>query len=139
MALMPQGTIPRGRGVLRPGAEGPLGRGPPGRDERRAGDPDRAVGHREGVAPQRQDPEPVERHRPADGVVTVGPPVPLGLDDPDVDTDHLMSAIVDLLPPEAREWHEPTDEELAATMPSNAKDAAKAAADHETPAAPARD
>ena len=59
--------------------------------------------------------------------IRVGAPVPLGLDDPDVDTDHLMAAIVDLLPPEAREWREPTAEELAATMPSNARDAPKAA------------
>ena len=54
VAIMPQGTIPRGRGVLRPGAEGPLGRGPPGGDDRGAGDPDRAVGHREGVAAHRR-------------------------------------------------------------------------------------
>ena len=36
-----------------------------------------------------------------------------------------MAAIVDLLPPEAREWHEPTAEELArGTCRSNAKETA---------------
>ena len=67
VAIMPQGTIPRGAGVLRPGAEGPLGRGPAGRDDRGAGDPDRAVGHREGLAPLGAPAERAQRHRPADG------------------------------------------------------------------------
>jgi putative phosphoserine phosphatase/1-acylglycerol-3-phosphate O-acyltransferase len=62
--------------------------------------------------------------------VRVGPPVALGLVDPEIDSEHIMSAIVDLLPPEAHEWHEPTAEELAATMPSNVDEAA-VAAEHE--------
>ena len=58
--------------------------------------------------------------------------------DAQVDTDHLMTAISALLPPEAREWHEPTDEELAATLPSSAsKEAAKA--EHEASRRPGRD
>ena len=48
----PRGHDPAGPGVLRPGAEGPLGRGPHRRGDRCARDPDRAVGHREGVAAQ---------------------------------------------------------------------------------------
>ena len=128
VALMPQGTIPRGEAFFDPVLKGRWGAARLAAHERRAGDPDRPVGHREGVAPQRQGPEPLERHRPArPSPIRVGAPVELGLDDPDVDTDHLMAAIVDLLPDEAREWHEPTAEELAATMPSNA-DPAKAAA-----------
>jgi putative phosphoserine phosphatase/1-acylglycerol-3-phosphate O-acyltransferase len=54
--------------------------------------------------------------------IRVGPPVPLGLDDPDADTKAIMAAIVDLLPPEAREHREPTAEELAAAMPSGSSD-----------------
>ena len=50
--------------------------------------------------------------------VTVGPPVHLGLTDAVADTAALMSAVVDLLPDEARQVHVPTDEELAATRPS---------------------
>ncbi len=53
VALMPQGTIPRGPGLLRPRAEGSLGRRPPGRPDPGARHPGRPVGHREGVAPQR--------------------------------------------------------------------------------------
>ena len=66
---------------------------------------------------------PVLVARDLDGDVVsvgVGPPVALGLEDPDEDTAAIMAAIVDLLPPEAREWHEPTAEELAAAMPSGA-------------------
>ena len=44
------GHDPTRPGVLRSRAQGSLGRGPPRPDERRAGHPGRAVGHREGVA-----------------------------------------------------------------------------------------
>ena len=50
--------------------------------------------------------------------MTVGPPVALGGTDAVADTAALMAAVVDLLPPEAREAHVPTDQELAATRPS---------------------
>ena len=53
-------------------------------------------------------------------MIRVGPPVPLEHTDPDEDTRAIMAAIVDLLPPEARERREPTAEELAASMPSSA-------------------
>ena len=33
------------------------------------------------------------------------------------DTDRIMTSIMDLLPPEAHERHEPTPEELAKTVP----------------------
>ena len=53
ISMAPEGTIPRGSGVLRHRAARPLGRGPPGRRHRRAGRPGRPVGHGEGVAAQR--------------------------------------------------------------------------------------
>lgn len=49
---------------------------------------------------------------------TVGDPVELGYDDPDEDTKRIMAALVELLPPEAREHRTPTAEELALTYPS---------------------
>ena len=55
---------------------------------------------------------------PPDITVTVGPPVELSYEDPDRDTAAIMAAIVELLPPEGREHHEPTGEELARTYPS---------------------
>jgi putative phosphoserine phosphatase/1-acylglycerol-3-phosphate O-acyltransferase len=49
--------------------------------------------------------------------VNVGPPVALDRLDPDDDTSAIMAAIVDLLPPEARERRTPTAEEVARTYP----------------------
>ncbi len=48
----------------------------------------------------------------------MGPPVALGRQDPDEDTAAIMAAIVDLLPPEAREHRTPTEAELARTYPA---------------------
>ena len=50
--------------------------------------------------------------------VRVGPPVELKLRSPNADTKRIMTAISALLPPEAREPYEPTPEELARTYPS---------------------
>ena len=61
------GHHPPGPGVLRARADGPVGRRPSGRAHRGAGDPDGAVGHREGLAAVRAGPAGVERHAPADG------------------------------------------------------------------------
>ena len=49
--------------------------------------------------------------------VRVGTPVELTYDDVRADTEKIMAAIVDLLPPEAREKREPTPEELKLTKP----------------------
>ena len=48
----------------------------------------------------------------------MGPPVDLKYRSLDKDTERIMQALVDLLPPEAGEPHEPTQEELARTYPS---------------------
>ncbi|MCC5954441.1 MAG: HAD-IB family hydrolase, partial [Acidimicrobiia bacterium] len=64
---------------------------------------------------------------PPDVTVRVGPPVELAHEDPEADTEAVMAAIVDLLPPEAREVREPTAEELASVLPPGASaDAADA-------------
>ena len=49
--------------------------------------------------------------------VRVGSPVALKYASVARDTDRIMAAIVDLLPPEAHERHEPTGQELARTYP----------------------
>ncbi len=54
--------------LLRPAAPGPLGRGPAGRAQRRAGHPHGAVGDRAGVAAPGQGARGVEHHRSAPGV-----------------------------------------------------------------------
>ena len=53
--------------------------------------------------------------------VSVGGPVELTYDDPGRDTEAIMAALVDQLPPEAREHREPTEEELALTYPPGYK------------------
>jgi putative phosphoserine phosphatase/1-acylglycerol-3-phosphate O-acyltransferase len=50
-------------------------------------------------------------------VVRVGPPVELKHRSAPADTRRVMAAIAGLLPPEAREPREPTEEELALTYP----------------------
>jgi putative phosphoserine phosphatase / 1-acylglycerol-3-phosphate O-acyltransferase len=49
--------------------------------------------------------------------VRIGSPVDLTYDDPDTDTKRIMAALVELLPPEARERRTPTEEELRRTYP----------------------
>ena len=49
--------------------------------------------------------------------VEVGDPVELKYRSAQADTRRIMSAIVDVLPPEARRRHDPTPEELARTYP----------------------
>jgi putative phosphoserine phosphatase/1-acylglycerol-3-phosphate O-acyltransferase len=53
--------------------------------------------------------------------VRAGRPFSLPGEDLDADTEAIMSAIVDLLPPEAREHREPTPEELALALPAGYK------------------
>ena len=53
--------------------------------------------------------------------ITVGAPVHLEFDDLDADTRRIMDAISALLPPEGREFREPTEDELRRTFPSNYK------------------
>ncbi|NQY56455.1 MAG: HAD-IB family hydrolase [Ilumatobacteraceae bacterium] len=48
---------------------------------------------------------------------TVGEPVALKYKSPDKDTKRIMTAISELLPPESRDEHDPTEEELLATFP----------------------
>jgi putative phosphoserine phosphatase/1-acylglycerol-3-phosphate O-acyltransferase len=50
--------------------------------------------------------------------IRVGDPVPLTGKSLDADTKRIMKAIVDLLPPDAREKRTPTHEELVRTYPS---------------------
>ncbi|NBR01059.1 MAG: HAD-IB family hydrolase, partial [Actinobacteria bacterium] len=45
----------------------------------------------------------------------------LEFDDLDADTRRIMDAISALLPPEGREFREPTEDELRRTFPSNYK------------------
>ena len=83
--------------------QGPLGGGAPRADDRRAGDPGRAVGHRSWCGPDRRGSRRCSTsptRRPCSA--TVGKPVELKGKSLDADTKRIMKAITALLPAEAQ-------------------------------------
>jgi len=119
VAIMPQGTIPRGKAFFDPELHGRWGAA---RLAHMAHAPVIPVGlwGTEKVWPRNAKlPNVLNLTHPPDVLVRVGEPVDLTYEDPDEDTRRIMAAIVDLLPPEARVRHEPTREELVATLPSS--------------------
>ena len=110
VAIMPQGTIPRGKAFFDPKLKGRWGAARLAAHDRGAGDPGRAVGHREGVAavgsPARTCSTSSTRRTVT---IRVGAPVALKYQSADADTKRIMKAIMDLLPPESRVKREPTD------------------------------
>ena len=117
VALMPQGTIPRGPAFFDPLLKGRWGAA---RLAQLTSAPVIPLGlwGTEKVWPRSSRvPDVTAVVRPPTVRVRVGPPVELLHRSLQRDTDRIMEAIVDLLPPEAREPHEPTAEELARTYP----------------------
>jgi putative phosphoserine phosphatase / 1-acylglycerol-3-phosphate O-acyltransferase len=114
--IAPQGTIPRGPAFFEPELRGRWGAARLAAMTRAPVIPI-ALWGTERVWPRnarlpRMD--PLRRPRVS---VRIGPPVALTYDDPDTDTKRIMAAIVDLLPPEARERRTPTDAEIRRTYP----------------------
>lgn len=117
--ILPQGTIPRGEAFFDPVLVGKTGAA---RLAAETGAPVIPVGlwGTEAVWPRScKLPNMTTVAHPPTVTVTIGAPVELGLEDPQVDTATLMAAIVDLLPPEARTAYVPTEDELARTQPSS--------------------
>jgi putative phosphoserine phosphatase/1-acylglycerol-3-phosphate O-acyltransferase len=122
VAILPQGTIPRGRAFFDPHLVGRWGAArlaaelaAEGRDVPVV--PIGLWGTERVWARNRRIPDVTNVVHPPRVTVQVGPPVELGLADASDDTEAIMEAIVDLLPVEGRRWREPTAEELAATLP----------------------
>jgi putative phosphoserine phosphatase/1-acylglycerol-3-phosphate O-acyltransferase len=116
--VLPQGTIPRGEAFFDPVLHGRTGTA---RLAAETGAPVIPIGlwGTEAVWPRSSKvPLMSNVQHPPRVTVTVGPAVPLGLEDAVADTATLMSAIVDLLPDEARSLRVPTEEDLARTRPS---------------------
>ncbi|MEM7326494.1 MAG: HAD-IB family hydrolase [Actinomycetota bacterium] len=114
--MAPQGTIPRGPAFFDPELKGRWGAA---RLAAMTGAPVIPVGlwGTEKVWPRSARlPKLSLTSRPEVSAV-VGPPVELGLTDPDADTQAIMDALVALLPDEAREHRTPTEAELLATFP----------------------
>ena len=117
VAIMPQGTIPRGRAFFDPVLRGRWGAARLAAMTRAPVVPIGLWGTERVWPRSAKVPNLANVVDPPQVTVRVGPPVPLGLEDPEADTERIMAAIVDLLPPEAREHREPTEEELAAASP----------------------
>ncbi|HXX91404.1 MAG TPA: HAD-IB family hydrolase [Acidimicrobiales bacterium] len=117
VAVLPQGTIPRGRAFFDPHLRGKTGTA---RLAAVTGAPVVPIGlwGTEHVWPRSaRVPDFTGLWHPPVVHVRVGHPVVLELEDAVEDTATIMSAITDLLPAEARVSHEPTPEELARTFP----------------------
>lgn len=117
VALMPQGTIPRGRAFFEPELQGRWGAA---RLAAMTKVPVVPVGlwGTEAVWPRSSLlPNVLNLTSPPTVRVRVGPPVKLYHRSPAADTKRIMAAISDLLPEEARVRREPTAEELARTFP----------------------
>ena len=120
VALMPQGTIPRGEAFFDPVLKGRYGAA---RLAAMTGAPVIPVGlwGTEKVWPRRERvPRVWNVLRPPHITVRVGAPVELTRDDEDADTERIMATLVGLLPPEAREKRTPTEEEIRLATPSDA-------------------
>jgi putative phosphoserine phosphatase/1-acylglycerol-3-phosphate O-acyltransferase len=118
VAILPQGTIPRGRAFFEPELSGRWGAA---RLAAMTKVPVVPIGlwGTEAVWPRSERlPRVWNITSPPTVRVRVGEPVELKLRSPKADTRRLMDAIADLLPPEARRQHEPTPEELVLTYPA---------------------
>lgn len=120
LCLLPQGTIPRGRAFFDPVLRGKTGAA---RLAAATGAPVIPVGvwNTEAVWPRSDAIPRLTRVVGAPTVrVRVGPPVEglvLGPRSAKADTERIMAAISALLPPDAHEPHEPSEEELRRTYP----------------------
>lgn len=118
--LMPEGTIPRGPAFFEPELKGRWGAAKLAAMTKAPVIPLGLWGTEKVWPRNARLPNLNPLNRP---LVTVkaGPPVQLSYSDPDTDTKAIMSAIVDLLPDEAKVKHDPTPEELARTYPPGYK------------------
>jgi putative phosphoserine phosphatase/1-acylglycerol-3-phosphate O-acyltransferase len=118
VALMPEGTIPRGPAFFEPVLQGRWGAA---RLADMSGAPVIPIGlwGTERVWPRAsKTPNVLNVLRPPKVRIRVGPPVEGLTGDPDADTKKIMAAIVALLPAEAKVKRIPSQEELARTYPS---------------------
>ena len=119
VALMPQGTIPRGRAFFDPVLKGRWGAAKLAEQTRAPVIPVGIWGTEKVWPRNAKLPNITNVTSPPDVIVVVGPPVHLSYTDPDADTTAIMTAISALLPPEGREYYEPTEDELRRSFPSN--------------------
>jgi len=117
VALMPQGTIPRGPDFFDPVLKGRWGAARLAAMTRAPVVPIGLWGTEKVWPRSSRLPNVLNVLNAPQIQVRVGPAVDLSYGDAQEDTDRIMAAIMDLLPPEAHERHQPTAEELARTLP----------------------
>ena len=121
VAIMPQGTIPRGRAFFEPELKDRWGAA---RLAALTKSPVIPIGlwGTEKVWPRSSRlPNVLNVTNPPEVRIRVGPPVELKYRSLDADTKRIMKAITKLLPAEARKQVKPTAEQLAATYPPGYK------------------
>jgi putative phosphoserine phosphatase/1-acylglycerol-3-phosphate O-acyltransferase len=117
VALMPQGTIPRGRAFFDPVLKGRWGAARLAAMTRVPVVPVGLWGTEEVWPRSSRLPHVWNVTDPPTVRIRVGEPVDLKYKSSDADTKRIMKAISALLPAEARRAHDPTPEELARTFP----------------------
>jgi putative phosphoserine phosphatase / 1-acylglycerol-3-phosphate O-acyltransferase len=118
VALMPQGTIPRGRAFFDPELKGRPGAARLAHASKAPVIPIGLWGTEKVWPRNSRLPNVTNLLSPPTVRVRVGEPVELAYDTVEADTDRIMQAICALLPPEAHVRHVPSAEELARTMPA---------------------
>ena len=116
-AIMPQGTIPRGREFYEPVLKGKWGTA---RLAAQVKAPVIPIGlwGTEHVWPRNSRvPNVLNIANPPKVRIVVGSPVALTYDDVDADTNRIMGAIMNLLPDESRFVIEPTEEQIKRASP----------------------
>ena len=121
VALMPQGTIPRGRAFYEPKLKGRWGAARLAAMTKAPVIPIGLWGTEKVWPRSARVPNVLNVVAPPTVSINVGAPVSLKYKDPDADTKKIMKAIMALLPPEAREARDPSPEEIALAMPPGAK------------------
>lgn len=121
VAILPEGTIPRGEAFFDPELKGRWGAARLAAATKVPVVPLGLWGTEKVWPRSERVPRLWNVLHPPTVRVRVGPAVDLKHRSPAADTKRIMAAITDLLPPEARERHDPTPEELALTFPAGHK------------------
>lgn len=119
VALMPQGTIPRGHAFFDPELKGRWGAAKLATQTRAPVIPMGLWGTEKVWPRNARTPNVLAIGHPPTVRIRVGAPVDLRYRSVDADTRRVMSALVELLPEEARVRREPTPEELARSRPAS--------------------
>ena len=117
VAMMPQGTIPRGAAFYEPVLKGRWGAAKLAAMSKAPVIPVGLWGTERVWPRSARVPNFLNVVDPPSVTVTVGPEVPLLYRSADTDTKRIMKALMALLPPESRVRREPTAEEIAAALP----------------------